>query len=68
MSISKQRPEFLWDAHNIRLTARHGDTLLSLTNERGTKKLDSISLTGIVLGYCVIGEYLTVFTTNPSAT
>ena len=35
-SVSKQSPEFLWDALNIRMTARDGDTLLSITNERGT--------------------------------
>jgi hypothetical protein len=62
MTISKQKPEFLWDAHNIRLTARHGDTLLSMTNERGTKKFDNIEIKGVVLGYCVLGNYLTVFT------
>ena len=67
MSISKQKPEFLWDAHNIRLTAKHGETLMSMTNERGTKKIDDVSFTGIVLGYCVLGEHLTVFTTDPSA-
>lgn len=62
MSVSKQKAEYLWDAHNIRLTARHGETLLSMTNERGTKKISNISITGVVLGYCVLGEYLTVFT------
>ena len=69
MSISKQKPEFLWDAHNIRLTARHGDTLLSITNEKGTVLFDPdcIALEGVVLGYCVLGEYLTVFTTDPTA-
>lgn len=63
MSVSKQKAEFLWDAHNIRLTAKHGDTLFSITNERGTKKIDNISFRGVVLGYCVLGDYLTVFTT-----
>lgn len=69
MSISKQKPEFLWDAHNIRLTARHGDTLLSITNEKGTVLFDPdcIVFEGVVLGYCVLGEYLTVFTTDPTA-
>ena len=66
MSISKQKPEFLWDAHNVRLTSRHGDTLLSMTNERGTKQYSN-TINGIVLGYCVLGDYLTVFTTDLSA-
>ena len=61
MSISKQKPEFLWDAHNIRLTSRHGDTLLSMTNERGTKEYPNVVINGVVLGYCVLGDYLTVF-------
>jgi len=65
-AISKQKAEFLWDAHNIRLTARHGDTLFSMTNERGTVKYDNL-IKGVVLGYCVLGDYLTLFTTDPSA-
>ena len=68
MSISKQKAEFLWDAHNIRLTSRHGDTLLSMTNEKGTKRINNVSFTGIVLGYCVLGDYLTVFVINPGNT
>jgi hypothetical protein len=63
MSISKQKAEFLWDANNIRLTSRHGDTLFSMTNERGTKQIDNISFRGVVLGYCILGNFLTVFST-----
>lgn len=66
VSISKQKPEYLWDANNIRLTSRHGDTLLSMTNERGTKEIslsDNQQFQGVVLGYCMLGQYLTVFTT-----
>lgn len=66
MSISKQKAEFLWDANNIRLTARHGDTLFSITNERGTKRIDNVVFDGVVIGYCVLGNYLTVFTTDCS--
>lgn len=66
-AISKQKAEFLWDAHNIRLTAREGDTLFAMTNERGTSKvLDSsgnqITMNGAYLGHCVLDKYLTVFT------
>lgn len=67
MSISKQKPEYLWDAHNIRLTARHGETLLSMSNERGTKIISDVTFTGVVLGYCVLGNYLTVFTVDVNA-
>jgi hypothetical protein len=38
-SISKHSSEYLVDAHNIRITAREGNTLLSITNEKGTKEL-----------------------------
>lgn len=65
VSIESQKPEFLWDAHNIRLTAREGDTLLSLTNERGTKQIeieDGFNIEGVYVGHCVIGKYLTIFT------
>lgn len=62
MSISKQKPEFLWEAHNIRLTAREGDTMLSITNEKGTSQISNVSFTGNFLGYCVLGNYLVVFT------
>lgn len=64
LSISKQKPEFLWDAHNIRLTAREGDTMLSITNEKGTSKIDNVSFIGSFLGYCVLDNYLVVFTTD----
>jgi len=68
MSVSKQQAQFLWEAHNIRLTARHGDTLLSITNEKGTEKaavdggFDGAKIIGSYMGHCVIGDYLTVFT------
>ena len=64
LSISKQKPEFLWDAHNIRLTAREGDTMLSITNEKGTSKIDNVSFAGKFLGYCVLDNYLVVFTAD----
>ena len=64
LSISKQKPEFLWDAHNIRLTAREGDTMLSITNEKGTSEISNVSFAGKFLGYCVLDNYLVVFTTD----
>lgn len=69
LSVSKQQPQFLWEAHNVRLTAREGDTMMSLTNEKGTlaatvKAEDGGDATmyGQYVGHCVIGNYLTVFT------
>ena len=32
----RQETKFLWDAHNIRITNREDNTLLSITNEKGT--------------------------------
>ena len=73
-SVSKQSPEFLWDALNIRMTARDGDTMLSITNEKGTSIVEDSSLDtprdiefkGTYLGHCVINNYLIVFTTDNS--
>lgn len=66
MSVSKQKPEFLWDAHNIRLTPMQGDTMFSVTNEKGTAPINDVNFTGTYLGHCVMGNYLVVFTTNNS--
>lgn len=77
MSIAKHPSSFLYDAHNIRLTARGEDTLLTITNERGpsvvkksviqdnsliTTDVD-IQVTGTYLGHCLLGKYLIVFST-----
>ena len=63
ISISKANPELAFDARNIRLTAREGSTLLSITNERGNAKitLSEKIEEGTVLGYCVINKYLVLF-------
>jgi hypothetical protein len=57
----RQESKFLWEAHNIRFTARDDNTLLSMTNERGTKLID-VTIQGQYIGHCVLGEYLVVFT------
>lgn len=58
----RQSKEFLWDAHNIRLTNRDDSTLLSITNERGTKYV--LTLRTFYVGHCVLGNYLVIFTAN----
>ena len=35
LSYSAFNPEYSWHNHNVRLTARDGNDLLSVTNERG---------------------------------
>lgn len=58
-----QDSKFLWDALNIRLTARDNDTMLSLTNEKGT--LDTgLTFEGSYFGHCTIGNYIIVFTSD----
>lgn len=68
MSISKQTSEYLIDAHNIRITAREGETLLSVTNERGPKELvlknsagNNMTISGTIIGHCVLNSYLVLF-------
>lgn len=39
LSISKFNPDFAYENRNIRITAREDSALLSITNERGNKKL-----------------------------
>ena len=65
ISPSKANPEYIFDARNIRLTARGNDTLLSISNEQGTQECktqdDNYLIQGKVLGYCVLNNYLVVF-------
>lgn len=57
----KQDSKFLWDAHNIRLTNRDDNTLLSITNEKGTSH-PLCTLDGQYVGHCVLDKYLVIFT------
>lgn len=61
----RQDSKFLWDARNIRFTAVEDDTLLSITNERGTSD-PLTSFYGKYLGHCILGEYLILFTYDMS--
>ena len=72
-TVSRFSSEFVFDAQNIRMTARENNTLLSITNEKGNKEIvdsdgNAITLTGTVLGYNVLNSYLTVFTTYVAMT
>lgn len=71
MSISKHQAQFLYNALNIRLTARNGDTMMSMTNEKGTQIIQGVDslggssvMVGTYLGHCVIDDKLVVFTTG----
>lgn len=63
LSVSKHPVQFLYDGRNIRLTAREGDSLLSITNEKSTESTN-ISISGVYLGHCVLNQYLVVFSTT----
>ena len=64
-SKSKLSKEFAFDAKNIRITAREDNTLLTITNEKGTQKNNDII--GVYIGHCILQETLVLFTkyTNP---
>ena len=64
-SKSKLSKEFAFDAKNIRITAREDNTLLTITNEKGTQKNNDII--GVYIGHCILQDTLVLFTkyTNP---
>ena len=43
LSYSAFNPEYSWHNHNVRLTARDGNDLLSITNERGNASISFFS-------------------------
>ena len=59
VSPSKANPEYIFDAKNIRLTARGKDTLLSISNEQSSVDT-GIVLTGLA-GYCIFNDYIIAF-------
>ena len=66
-AVSQHNPNFVYDAHNIRITTKDGsNSLLSVTNERGTKQVviseDSDIITGTPIGSAAIGDYVIIFT------
>lgn len=62
ISVSKADGKFAYENHNIRIEARDHDTLLSVTNERGNKKIENLKFTGELIGYNVLNEYIILFT------
>lgn len=70
LTRSKFSPEFAFDAMNIRLTAREDNTLLSVTNEKGTKEIPLYTsgnpaiIEGTIVGHNVLNNYITLFTTD----
>ena len=66
ITVNQFNPKLVYDAKNIRITARNGNSsLLAVSNERGTLSitLDKV-LKGTPIGYAVLNNYLILFTTS----
>lgn len=61
LSISKAGESSAYENHNIRIIARDHDTLLSVTNERGTKEIPLPELPGKVVGWNVLKNHIILF-------
>lgn len=67
-SISNADKEHVFENRNIRLIPTGNEsTLLSVSNERGTKQISlDNTIKGRTIGYCTLGNYLTLFTIKDS--
>jgi hypothetical protein len=66
-SVSAFSSEYAYENRNIRITATTDNTLMSMTNERGTKLIDLKgidSISGIPIGQATIDNELILFTTG----
>lgn len=64
-AVSKQNPNLVYDAHNIRITTKDGkNSVLAVTNEKGTKRLyiTSGTISGTPIGSTIIDDYIILFT------
>jgi hypothetical protein len=66
-SISKDNQEYAFENKNIRIQALDDSTLLSVTNVKGPKKIQNITIQGIIVGKCFTGDYLILFTTTDNS-
>lgn len=61
-TISKADDSSAYENRNIRIIARDHDTLLSVTNERGTKEINLGSLIeGTLVGWNVLNNHIVLF-------
>lgn len=58
-------PASLYNAYNIRFTSDNEQTFGSITNEKGTKYISSVTIAGTYLSHYVVNKYLMVFTLIP---
>ena len=61
LSVSKTAESSAYENHNIRILAREGDTMLSVTNERGNKEVPIGELSGTMVGWNVLNNYIILF-------
>ena len=61
LSVSKTAESSAYENHNIRILAREGDTMLSVTNERGNKEVPIGELNGTMVGWNVLNNYIILF-------
>ena len=71
LAVSKFNNEFAFDIQNLRITAKEDTTLLSITNEKGNKEMEildinnkSFNISGTIIGYNILNNYVTLFTTD----
>lgn len=63
-SISKDSQEYAFENRNIRIQALDDNTLLSITNIKGPKKVDNVEIKGTIVGKCIAKDYLVLFTVD----
>lgn len=61
LSVSKTGEASAYENHNIRITAKDHDTLLSVTNERGNKEIVLPNLPGTLVGWNVLNNHIILF-------
>ena len=62
-AVSRHNPNLVYDAKNIRITTKDGNnSLLSVTNEKGTSAVTVPNLLGDLIGYAIMNDYLILFT------
>ena len=77
LSISKESNEFAYENHNIRIQSTDNETLLSVTNVKGPKKMNLTiwkngnqqsytDIQGSIIGRCLAGDYLVLFALDKS--
>ena len=63
LSVSKTGESSAYENRNIRITATDNDTLLSVTNERGTKEIHfDTPIAGTLIGWNVLNNHIILFT------